>query len=194
MEFSNYDFLNVLITGVFKDDKLMCDNSVGYLLFFGLVQLISCWNLMDLYFATVLLLLLLIQNLCNVHLLLAARVLVIRSHGSIQGHFDFRRLFMQMAVAHFRNMVVQIAFFTLKNLQIWPNLPVDFSPRDPIRLSYKGHELLKIPGSINDVFGSNLTVIINVSFAFRAMENFPLTHSEEFVAESAFIQIVPFLF
>ena len=56
---------------------------------------------MNLNLATVLLLLLLIQDLGDIDFLLAAGVLVVRAHGSIECHLHFRRLLMEMAVAHF---------------------------------------------------------------------------------------------
>ena len=56
---------------------------------------------MNLNLATVLLLLLLVQDLGDIDFLLAAGVLVVRPHGSIERHLDFWRLLMKMAVAHF---------------------------------------------------------------------------------------------
>ena len=56
---------------------------------------------MDLHLATVLLLLLLIQDLGHVHLFLAASVLVVGAHWPVQRHLHFRGLLVEMAVAHF---------------------------------------------------------------------------------------------
>ena len=90
-------------------------------------------------------------------------------------------------------MVVHVTFFTFENLEVRPHLPVDFSPGYPVGLSDKCYEFLEIPRPINDMLGSNLTVIVDVSLTFGAVEYLSLAHCEQFVTKSALIQVVPFL-
>lgn len=97
---------------------------------------------------------------------------------------------MNMAVSHLRNMVKHIAPVTLENEKIRPNFPVNFSPRDSIGLSYKGNEFLKIPGSINNVLGSNLAVIIDIRLSFTAVKDLSLAHGEKLIAISTLIEVV----
>ena len=83
---------------------------------------------------------------------------------------------MKMTVAHFRYVVVEITLVTFEDLKIGPNLPINFSPRDSVSFSSKSDEFLQIPRSIDNMFSSNLSVIINVSFTLRAMKDLSLTH------------------
>jgi hypothetical protein len=82
----------------------------------------------------------------------------------------------KMTVAHFRDVVEEIALVTFEDLKIGPNLPIDFSPRDSVSFSSKSDEFLQIPGSIDNMFSSNLSVIINIGFTLRAMKDLSLTH------------------
>ena len=90
-------------------------------------------------------------------------------------------------------MVVHVTFFTFENLEVRPNLPVDFSPGYPVGLSDECHEFLEIPRPINDMLGSNLTVIVDVSLTLGAVEDLSLAHGEQFVTKSTLIEVVPFL-
>lgn len=66
-------------------------------------------------------------------------------------------------------MVVDIASVAPENKKIRPNFPVDLSPWNSVRFSYKSNKFLKIPGTIDYMFGSNLAVIIYVWFGFAAV-------------------------
>ena len=72
VELSNLDLLDVLVARVFKDDELMRDDSICYLLLLGGVQLIGVGDLMDLDLASVSAVHILVKYLGNVHLLLTA--------------------------------------------------------------------------------------------------------------------------
>lgn len=88
-------------------------------------------------------------------------------------------------------MVVKVALLALEDLEIGPYLPVDFSPRYPISLSDESDELFEIPRPVNHMLGSNLTVIVDISFSFRAVEYLALAHREELVAECTLVKVVP---
>ena len=73
-------------------------------------------------------------------------------------------------------MIINIASFASENVEVRPNLPVDFTPGNSVCFSDKSYKFLEIPSSIYDVFGSNLSVIVNVRFGFMAVKNSPLVH------------------
>lgn len=85
---------------------------------------------------------------------------------------------MHMAIAHLRDMVKVVAPFTSEYLQVGPNLPVDFSPRNSISFPNKSYEFLEIPGSIHYMLSSNLSVIIDIGFSLGAVKHFSLAHRE----------------
>ena len=73
---------------------------------------------------------------------------------------------MNVAIACLRNMVEEPAALAFEDVEVAPHLPVYFPPRNPVSLSDKGYKFLEVPRSIDNMFGSNLTVIVNISFAF----------------------------
>jgi len=85
---------------------------------------------------------------------------------------------MDMTISHLGNVVEIITPLASEDLEVGPHLPVDLSPGDSVSLSDKGHKLLEVPRSIHYMLSSNLSVIIDVGFSFRAMEHFPLAHGE----------------
>ena len=93
-------------------------------------------------------------------------------------HFYLRLALVHVTIAHLCNMVINIASFTPKNIKITPNLPVNFSPRDSICFSDKSYKFLEVPCSVDNMFGSDLSVIVDVSFAFVAVKNRPLVHGK----------------
>lgn len=84
-------------------------------------------------------------------------------------------------------MVVNVTSVTLEDVKIRPHFPVNFSPGDPVSLSDKSHELFEVPNSIHNMFSSDLTVIINITFGLTAVKHFPLTHCEQLVAICTFV-------
>lgn len=97
---------------------------------------------------------------------------------------------MNVAVAHFCDVIVDVAPLTFENIEIAPYFPVYFTPGDSISFSHKSYKLLEIPRSINNVSGFALSITINVGLCFPAMENCPLIHREKLVAVSALVEIV----
>ena len=73
-------------------------------------------------------------------------------------------------------MIINIASFASENVEVGPHLPVDFTPGNSVCFSDKSYKFLEIPCSINDVFGSNLSVIVDVRFSFVTVKNSPLIH------------------
>lgn len=100
---------------------------------------------------------------------------------------------MHLAVSHLRNMVVEVASLASEDLEIGPNFPVDFSPGNAIGLSNEGDELLKIPTSIDYMFGSDLSIVVNIGFSLAAVEDFTLTHRKQLIAVGTLVQIVRLL-
>jgi hypothetical protein len=99
-----------------------------------------------------------------------------------------------MAVSHFRYMVEDVAPVTLEDVEVRPHFPVDFSPRNSVSLSHKGHKLLQVPCSIDNMFGSNLAVIIYIGFGLAAMEDLSLVHCKKLIAVGALVEVVIFFF
>ena len=98
-----------------------------------------------------------------------------------------------MAISHFGYVIKDVASLTPEDLQIGPHLPVDFSPGDSVSFPDESNELLEVPGPVDNMLGSNLSVIIDVRFALGAVEHLPLAHSEQFVAEGALVEVVALL-
>jgi hypothetical protein len=87
-------------------------------------------------------------------------------------------------------MIEDVAAIALKDIKVRPHFPVYFSPRDPVGFSYKGHKLLEVPGTVDNMLGSNLTVIIDISFGFVAVKHLALPHSKQLVAVGALVEVV----
>ena len=100
---------------------------------------------------------------------------------------------MNMAISHFGYVIKDVASLTPEDLQIGPHLPVDFSPGDSVSFPDESNEVLEVPGPVDNMLGSNLSVIIDVRFALGAVKHLPLAHSEQFVAEGALIEVVALL-
>ena len=98
-----------------------------------------------------------------------------------------------MAIAHLGDVVEGVTPLTPEDLEVRPNLPIDFPPGDPVSFSDEGDKFLQIPGPVDNMLGPNLSVMIDVGFTLGTMEHFPLAHSEELVAECALVEVIPFL-
>ena len=90
-------------------------------------------------------------------------------------------------------MIEDIASVTLKHLQVRPHLPVDLSPGDSVGFSNEGDEFLQVPRSVDDVLGSDLSVIIYVALGFAAVKYLSLAHSEQLITVGTLVQVVPLL-
>jgi len=154
----------------------MSDNSVCYLLFFGWINLEWFGNFMNHNFTSVLWLGILIQNLDDVKFFFTASKLVIRTKRSMKRHLNFRLLLMHMTISHLCNMIIDVTSLTPEYVQVRPNLPIDLTPWNSVSFSNESYKFLKIPSSINDVFCSNLSVIVDVWFSFVTVKNCPLIH------------------
>jgi len=165
----------------------MSNCSICYFLFFGCINLEWFTNLMHLDFTAVLWICIDIENWCYVNFLAAARVWIVWSDWPMKRHFYFRWYFMDMAVAHLRNVIMNVASLALEDVKIWPNFPIYFSPRYSISFSNKSYEFLEVPSSVNNMGGLALTIAIDVRLCFPAMKNSPLIHCEQLIAKCTFI-------
>ena len=149
---------------------------------------------MDLLFTAILKLMIWIKNCRYIKFLLTARVLIVGSQWPIEGHLDLWWLGMYVTVSKLWNMVVVGTSFTLENVKIWPYLPIDLTPWDPVCLPHESNKLFQVPSPINHMLCSDLTVIINVRFGLSTVEYLTLTHTEKLVAVCTLVKIIPFLF
>jgi hypothetical protein len=83
-----------------------------------------------------------------------------------------------VAIPHFRYVVVYAAPFAFEYVKVGPHFPVDFSPRYSISFSDECDKSFEIPSSIDNMLCPNLSVIINVGLGFLAVQNLTLAHSE----------------
>ena len=156
----------------------MSNNSVCYLLFFGWINLEWFGNFMNHNFTSVLWLGILIQNLDDIKFFFTAPKLIIRTKRSMKRHLDLWLALVHVTVSHFSNMIIDIASFTPKNIKITPNLPVNFSPWDSICFSNESYKFFEVPCSVDNMLGSDLSVIVNVSLTLVAVKNRPLVHGK----------------
>ena len=147
----------------------MCYYPIGDLFLLGLIEHECFWNFTDLYFTAISGFLGLVQNGGYTDLLIATCVHIVWTEWPMKRHFYFWRLFMDVAITELRNVVVLIAPITFKNLQVWPNLPIDLSPGNPIRFSDECYKFFEVPGSVNNVLSSDLAVIIYLGFSLWAI-------------------------
>lgn len=97
---------------------------------------------------------------------------------------------MLLAGAHLRYGVVLLTATAVDQIQIRPDLPVDFFPRNAVRFSDKRHELLQVPTFVDDMLRANLAVRVHKGGSFAAREHFSLIFREQFVAVGALVQVV----
>ena len=167
----------------------MSDDTVDNLLFLVFRDVVNVSSLMELRL-TAAITFCSVKYLIYIYLVIAARILVSGSKWPMKVHLDFGCDRVIPTVSHLRNRIVFMAPVTLDVVQVRPNLPIDLFPRNSIRLSNVGYEFLKIPGLVDHVLGSHLTVGVNEGSAFSAREYFSLFLCEEFVAVGTFIEVV----
>jgi hypothetical protein len=134
-------------------------NTINDLFLFVLGHIVDVPSLVQLSL-TAIVTFLSIENLVNAHCLIAAGVLVLRAQR-LYSHLDLGWLFMEATEAHLSYWVEFHTTFTFDQVEVGPDLPVDFLPRYTVGLSDKSYELLKIPVFIDHVLCSHLTVRIN---------------------------------
>ena len=76
---------------------------------------------------------------------------------------------MDFAVAEFGDVIKEVASLALEDVEIGPDFPVDFAPRNSISFSDKGDELLEIPRLVHNMLGPNLSVTIDVGLRLGAV-------------------------
>jgi len=165
----------------------MSNYSIRYFLFFRCIDLEGFAYLVHLHFTAVLWISVDIQNWCYVNFLATAWVRIVWSNWSMKRHFYFWWNFVDVAVAHLCNVIMNVASLALEDVQIWPNFPIYFSPWYSISFSNKSYEFLEIPSSINNMGGLALTIAIDVWLCFSAMKNSPLLHCKQLVTKCTFI-------
>ena len=82
------------------------------------------------------------------------------------------------AVTHLCYWVVLLASITSDQIQIRPDLPVNFFPADSVGFSYKSYELLKVPVSIDHMLSAHLTICVDTLESFSACQNLSLFFRE----------------
>lgn len=97
-------------------------------------------------------------------------------------------------ITHLSNWVIFLAPVTSNQIEVGPDLPIDFFPADPVGFSYKSYELLKIPIPVNNVFRSHLTVRINTLESVTTSKNFSLLFSEKLGTVCTFMQLILIFF
>jgi len=81
---------------------------------------------------------------------------------------------MKATVTHFSDWVVVLAAIATDQIEVGPDFPIYFLPRDAVGLSDEGYELLKVPVAVNDVLSPHLAVRINQLAASPAAEHLSL--------------------
>lgn len=176
-----------------KNYELMRYDPISNLFLLAVVKLICFGHLVNHGLAATLLLIDLVDNRRYIYFFVAAREGVVRTKGSSERHLHLGRRLMDFAVAELGDVVEDIATLTLKDIQIGPDLPVYFAPRDPVSLPDKGDKLLEVPRLVDHVLGPNLTVTIDIGLCLRAVQHLPLAHRKQLVAVSALVEVVSLL-
>lgn len=133
-----FDFLNNLSRRVFHNYELVSNYPVNNFLLFVLRQSIDKTSTVKLGF-TALFAFATIQNLINIDCLIATTIFI--STTRAKSNFCFRRLFVKPTVAHFCYRVKILASIATYQIEIAPDLPVDFFPTDTVSFSDKGDKL-----------------------------------------------------
>jgi len=96
----------------------------------------------------------------------------------------------RLAGTHLGDGIELLAAVTLDQVQVRPDLPVDFLPRNTVCFSHKSNELFQIPVPVNYVLCSHLAVAINEVCALAASQYFALLLRKQLVAVGALVEIV----
>lgn len=94
-----------------------------------------------------------------------------------------------------RQIEVDFTLLAFVEFQLGPDFPEYFFPRDSVGFSDEGDKLLKIPVFVNHVFLFDLAVLVDVRLLrIGALEELALSFREDIIAESAFIEVIFFVF
>jgi len=99
LKFFNLNLFDISVACILKNNELMCNNSICYLLLFFWVQLESFWYFMYLLLTATLHLIIWIQNWSDVELLFTAWVLIVGPHRPVKRHLNPWRLGMNVAIS-----------------------------------------------------------------------------------------------
>lgn len=97
---------------------------------------------------------------------------------------------MRLAGTHLGDGIELLAAVALDQVQVRPDLPVDFLPRNTVCFSHKSDELFQIPVPVNYVLCSHLAVAVNEVCALAASQYFTLLLGKQLVAVGALVEIV----
>ena len=109
-----------------------------------------------------------VKNLVDISSLSTALVLIEATRLDLGG------LRMVPAVTHLSDRIVFLAAIASDEVEIGPDLPVDFFPTNSEGFTDESNELLQVPVPINHVLGAHLSVSINGLLTVGARQYFPL--------------------
>ena len=130
-----------------------------------------------------------LENLVDTDSLVTACVVILRAEW-IGRHLDLGRLLVEATITHLSNWVKLHATVTFNQMEVGPDLPVNFLPRDTVSLSDKSYEFLKVPVLVNHMLGSHLAVRVDETGSFAAAQYLALLLCEQFVAVGALVQVI----
>ena len=166
----------------------MGDDSINDLLLLSLVDIVDVARFMKLCLAPAVALVPL-QHLVHADVLLAAGVFILATERG-GTHLDLGSLLVEAAVAHLGDGVVLHAAVALEQVQIRPDLPVDFFPTDTVSFTNKRHKFLQVPVAIDYVLRSHLAVRVDEAGALAAAQHLALLFGEQLVAVSTLVQVI----
>jgi len=101
---------------------------------------------------------------------------------------------MVATITHLSNWIIFLTPITSDQIEIGPDLPIDFFPADSVGFSYKSYELLKVPITVNNVFRSHLTISVNTLESFTASKYLSLFFSKKFGTVCTFMKLILIFF
>ena len=90
-----------------------------------------------------------------------------------------------MTEAHLCDWEVILASVALDQVEVGPDLPIDFLPRNSISFSDESYKFLEVPIPVDHMLGPHLAVGVNEGGALATREHLPLLLGEQFVAVGA---------
>eukprot|EP00350_Pseudokeronopsis_sp_OXSARD2_P007155 CAMPEP_0170547374 /NCGR_PEP_ID=MMETSP0211-20121228/5766_1 /TAXON_ID=311385 /ORGANISM="Pseudokeronopsis sp., Strain OXSARD2" /LENGTH=307 /DNA_ID=CAMNT_0010852385 /DNA_START=952 /DNA_END=1875 /DNA_ORIENTATION=- len=172
---------------VLKDDELVDVGPLHDPLLLHLVHAPARTGLMHLHLAPSDLLP--IDHSLHIHLQLAARKLK-HLPIAIGGVLGYRLLAVVATVAHLSNGKVLRAPFAFENVEVGPDLPIDFFPGDPVGLSHEGDELLQVPLLVNHMLPPQLPMEVDELLPLQTSQLLPLVLREQTIAVTALVEVV----
>lgn len=132
-----------------------------------------------------------IKNFVNIRSFTATFELIhTRCAAKTPASFDSGWFWVVPTITHFCNWVKFLTPIAPDQIEVWPDLPVNFFPADSVCFSNKSYEFLEIPISVNHMFCSHLSVCVNTLKAITAGQNFSLLFSEKLGTVSALMKLI----